>query len=497
MSMTASNPQAHSVSPKGMLIGGQWVESASGARLTVENPAKKKTIAEVPRGNAADVDRAVAAATKAYGDWRRVPPRERGKALLKIAEVLQARAEEMARTIALETGNALRTQARGEANMTADIFRYFGGLGSELKGETIPLGEHVLSYTRREPLGVVGAIIPWNAPVMLAALKIAPALCAGNTMVMKAAEDAPVGVLLLAEICQEFLPPGVLNLLTGLGQEAGEPLLNHPGIRKLSFTGSTEVGKIVMRAAAERIVPVSLELGGKSPSIVYPDADEDWAVDGIIAAMRFTRQSQSCTAGSRMFLHEDIFDSFLSKLEKKTTALKIGDPLDEKSDIGTIINNKQFTKVCKYVDEGLKRSDAKLVFGGLPPKTGPLSEGYYAVPTVFADRSNDWRLAREEIFGPVLVAIRWSDEAEAIRMANDSHYGLAAYVWTHDIGTGLRTAHAIESGWVQVNQGLGQVPGMSYGGYKQSGIGREFSLEGMLDSFTQRKNVTVNLDVRR
>src|SRR5512139_3211857 len=219
MSMTATNPQAHSVSPKGMLIGGQWVESASGARLTVENPARKKPIAEVPRGNAVAVDRAVAAATKAYAEWRKVPPRERGKALLKIADQLEARAEEMARTIALETGNALRTQARGEARMTADIFRYFGGLGSELKGETIPLGEHVLSYTRREPLGVVGAIIPWNAPVMLGALKIAPALCAGNVMVMKAAEDAPVGVLLLAEICQEFLPPGVLNLLTGFGEE--------------------------------------------------------------------------------------------------------------------------------------------------------------------------------------------------------------------------------------------------------------------------------------
>ena len=221
MSMTAtqSKPQDHSVSPKGMLIGGQWVESASGARITVENPAKRKPVAEVPRGNAADVERAVAAATKAYAEWRKVPPRERGKALLKIAEALQARAEEIARTIALETGNALRTQARGEANMTADIFRYFGGLGSELKGETIPLGEHVLSYTRREPLGVVGAIIPWNAPVMLAALKIAPALCAGNTMVMKAAEDAPLGVLLMAEICQQFLPPGVLNLLTGFGEE--------------------------------------------------------------------------------------------------------------------------------------------------------------------------------------------------------------------------------------------------------------------------------------
>src|SRR6266851_2154812 len=383
---TQTKPHSSTLSSKGMLIGGQWVESALGARITVENPAKRAPIAEVPRGTAADVERAVAAATKAYAEWRKVVPRERGKALLKIAEALQARTEEIARTIALETGNALRTQARGEANITADIFRYFGGLESELKGETLPLGEHVLSYTRREPLGVVGAIIPWNAPVMLAALKIAPALCAGNTMVMKAAEDAPLGVLLMAEICQQFLPPGVLNVLTGYGEECGGPLANHPGIAKLSFTGSTEVGKIVMRAAAERIVPVSLEL-------------------------------------------------------------------DDKTDIGTIINNKQFTKVCKYVDEGLKRSDARLVFGGLPPRTGPLSEGYYALPTVFADRSNDWRLAREEIFGPVLVAIRWSDEAEAIRMANDSHYGLAAYVWTHDIGAGLRTAHAIESGWVQVNQG--------------------------------------------
>ena len=483
--------------PKGMLIDGQWVAAASNAQIPVENPAKRTAIAEVPRGAAVDVERAVAAASKAFPGWSRIVPRERGKLLLKIAEAMEARAEEMGRLIALETGNALRTQARPEARGAADIFRYFGGLASELKGETLPLGEHVLSYTRREPLGVVGAIIPWNAPVLLGALKIAPALCAGNTLVLKAAEDAPLGVLLMAEICQEFLPPGVLNVLTGLGAECGGPLANHPAIRKLSFTGSTEVGKVIMRAAAERIVPVSLELGGKSPSIVYPDAGEDWVVDGIIAAMRFTRQSQSCTAGSRLFLHADIFDSFLDGLAKKATALKLGDPLDEASDIGTIINAKQFNKVCGYVEEGLKRADARRVFGGLPPKTGPLSEGYFALPTVFADASNDWRLAREEIFGPVLVAIRWTDEDEVIRMANDSHYGLAAYVWTHDIGVGLRTAHAIESGWVQVNQGLGQTPGHSYGGYKQSGIGREFSLEGMLDSFTQRKNVTVNLNVPR
>jgi acyl-CoA reductase-like NAD-dependent aldehyde dehydrogenase len=490
---TGTAPRRHAQ----MLINGKWVDSASGAVLAVENPAKRSTIASVPRGGAEDVDRAVLAAEAAFPAWRNVPPRQRGRLLLRIAEALEARIEELARVIAEETGNALRTQARPEATLSADIFRYFGGLAGELKGETIPLGEQVLSYTRREPLGVVGAIIPWNAPVLLGALKIAPALCAGNTMVLKTAEDAPLGVLLMAEVCQQFLPPGVLNVLTGTGEECGGRLAQHPGIRKLSFTGSTEVGKVIMRAAADRIVPVSLELGGKSPSIVYPDADEDWVVDGVIAGMRFTRQSQSCTAGSRLFLHADIFDSFLDKLSRKTQALILGDPLDETSDIGSIINEKQFRKVCGYVDEGLKRRDARLVFGGLPPTEGPLSEGYFALPTVFADTSNDWRLAREEIFGPVLVAIPWRDEMEAIRMANDSHYGLAAYVWTREIGSALRAAHAIESGWVQVNQGLGQQPGHSYGGYKQSGIGREFSLEGMLDSFTQRKNVTVNLNVPR
>lgn len=480
-----------------MLIDGAWVDSASGDTLTVENPGRRTPVASIPRGAAPDVERAVQAAHKAFPAWSKIAPRQRGRLLLRIAEAMEARIEELARLIAEETGNALRTQARPEATLTADIFRYFGGLASELKGETIPLGENVLSYTRREPLGVVGAIIPWNAPVLLGSLKIAPALCAGNTLVLKAAEDAPLGVLLMAEICQEFLPPGVLNVLTGTGEECGGPLAVHPLVQKLSFTGSTEVGKIIMRAAAERIVPVSLELGGKSPSIVFPDADEDWVVDGVIAGMRFTRQSQSCTAGSRLFLHQDIFDSFLAKLASKTQALRLGDPLDETTDIGAIINDKQFRKVCGYVDEGLKRKDARLVFGGLPPKDGPLSKGYFAIPTVFADTSNDWRLAREEIFGPVLVAIPWSDEADAIRMANDSHYGLAAYVWTHEIGTALRTAHAIEAGWVQVNQGLGQQPGHSYGGYKQSGIGREFSLEGMLDSFTQRKNVTVNLNAPR
>jgi betaine-aldehyde dehydrogenase len=476
-----------------MLVGGEWVDSANGETIAVENPGDRTTLGYVPRGDAEDVERAVRAAASAFESWSGVTPRDRGKMLLKIAEDIEARTEELARVIAAETGNALRTQARPEAALAADIFRYFGGLASELKGETLPLGEQVLSYSRREPIGVVGAIIPWNAPVALASLKIAPALCAGNTMVLKAAEDAPLGVLMIAEMCEAQLPPSVLNVLTGYGEDCGASLAAHPAVRKLSFTGSTEVGKLIMEAASHRIVPVSLELGGKSPSIVYPDANEDWAVEGIISAMRFTRQSQSCTAGSRLFLHAEIFDEFLEKLVAKTSALRLGDPLDEETDMGAIINEKQFRRVCGYVEEGVQREDARLVMGGMPPTDGPLSKGYFALPTVFADASNDWRLAREEIFGPVLVAIRWEDERDAIRMANESHYGLAAFVWSRDIGCALRTAHAVEAGWVQVNQGAGQVLGQSYGGTKQSGIGREFSLEGMLDSFTQKKSVTVNL----
>ena len=477
-----------------MLIDGQWIESSDGEFIPVENPGRKGSIVgEVPSAKAADVDRAVRAAARAFEEWRRVSPRERGRLMIKIGEAIEVRANEIARIIALETGNAIRTQSRPEAILTADIFRYFGGVASEIKGETIPLGENLLSYSRREPIGVVGGIVPWNSPVGLAALKIAMAITAGNTLVLRPSSEAPLAVLTMAQICSDFLPPGVLNVVTGTGSECGIPLARHPLVRKLSFTGSHEIGRTIMEAAAERIVPVTLELGGKSPQIVFPDADEPQVVDGVFLAMRFTRQGQSCTAGSRLFLHESIYDSFLGKLVKKLESLKIGDPLDESTDMGALINRTQFEKVCSYVEDGIQQKGAHLLTGGLPPKEGPLSQGYFMVPTIIGNVRNDWRIAREEIFGPVLVAIPWKEEEEAIRMANESHYGLAAFIWTHDIGKALRTAHRIESGWVQVNQGVGIVPGQSYGGFKQSGFGREYSLEGMLESFTQRKSITVNL----
>ncbi len=486
--------QAGQVKLAPMIVGGKETHAEAGGVITVGNPALRNSpIAETPRALAEDVDRAARTAHEAFQGWRNVTPKDRGRIMLRIADAMEAAAEETAALIALETGNALVPQSRPEAKGAADVFRYFGGVAGELKGETVPLGEDLLVYNRREPIGVVGAIIPWNSPVLLGALKIAMAITAGNTLALKAAEDAPLAVLRMGEICNEFLPPGVLNVLTGYGEEAGAALAVHPLVRKLSFTGSTEVGKLIMRSAADRIVPVSLELGGKSPAVVFPDSDDDAVVQGVVAGMRFTRQGQSCTAGSRLFLHESIHDSFLDKLVRKLGTLKVGDPLDESTDMGSIINEKQFDRVCGYIADGSAQSGAEVVLGGLPPQDGPLAEGYYVTPTVITRANNDWRVAREEIFGPVMVVVPWSDEDEVVRMANDSHYGLAAYVWCRDIKRALRTAHRIESGWVQVNRGLGQIPGHSYGGYKMSGIGREFSLEGMLDSFTQRKSVTVNL----
>ena len=474
------------------LVDGQWVGARNDEWIPVESPRDRQTIARVPRGGEKDVADAVNAAGRAFPGWRDTAPRARGRLLQQIADALEPHVERIARIISLENGNALRTQSRGEVNFAIDVFRYFGSVAGEVKGEIIPLNATVLDYSRREPLGVVGAITPWNAPVQLAVMKIASALAAGNTLVLKAAEDAPLAVLEIAKIADKFLPRGVLNVIVGYGTEAGEALITHPDVRKLSFTGSTAVGSRVMAAAADRILPVSLELGGKNPQIVYPDANEDWVAQGTITGMRFVRQGQSCTAGSRLFVHRSILDSFVDKVTTNLAKLKVGDPLDEESDIGAIVNKKQFDRVCGYIDDGLQRTNTTAAVGGLPPTNGPLSEGYYVEPTVIVGVENEWRIAQEEIFGPVMCVIPWEDEDDVIRMANDTHYGLSAFIWTHDIGRALRAAHSIEAGWVQVNQGGGQVLGQSYGGYKRSGIGREFSLEGMIESFTQRKHVSID-----
>lgn len=477
----------------GMLIDGTWVEAVGGEWIDIESPRDKTTCGRVPRARAEDVDHAVRAARAAFPAWRDLAPRARGRLLQQVADALEPHVEEIARLISLENGNALRTQSRGEAAFAVDVFRYFGGLASEAKGDTIPLGPRVLDYSRREPFGVVGAVVPWNAPVQLSSMKMAPALAMGNTLVLKAAEAAPLAVLAIARVAAEILPDGVLNVLVGYGDEAGEALITHPDVDKLSFTGSTPVGSRVMQSAADRIVPVSLELGGKNPQIVFPDADEDWVASGVVAAMRFARQGQSCTAGSRLFLHRSIYDSFLAKFVDKLEAMKVGDPLDEATDIGAIVNAKQHDRVRGYIEEGLSHEGSGVAIGGLPPTEGPLSEGYYVTPTVFTQASNEWRMAREEIFGPVVTAIPWEDEDEVIAMANDTHYGLSAFIWSHDLGKAVRAAHAVEAGWVQVNQGGGQVLGQSYGGIKQSGIGREFSLEGAIDSYTYNKHISIDI----
>jgi aldehyde dehydrogenase (NAD+) len=477
-----------------MWIGGERVASTTGEWRDVTNPAHRgRVISRVPAAGIEDVDRAIAAARAAFPAWRARHFTERARALALIADDIEQNAEEFARLTALDTGNALRTQARPEVTTLVSLFRYFAGIAGEVKGTTLPAGDNQLQYTRLEPLGVVACILPWNSPLMIAGFKVPAALAAGNTVILKAADDAPLTILLLAEVCNRHLPAGVVNALTGRGSLIGSALAEHPGVDKVSFTGSTEVGRGVGRQAGERLAHVSLELGGKNPSIVFPDAVDDDLIDGLLLASRFTRQGQSCTAGSRMFLHADVYDEVLDRLVARLGALKVGDPLDESSDMGAIINGKQHSSIDEYLAEGRASTDMRVALGGTAPAEGPLTEGFYHLPTVFAGARNEFRLAREEIFGPVLVAIPWTDVDDVVRMANDSNYGLAAFVWSHDLDQALNTAHRVEAGWVQVNQGGGQVVGQSYGGYKQSGIGREVSLEGMLAGFTQTKQINIKL----
>ncbi|GAB4166216.1 MAG: aldehyde dehydrogenase family protein [Thalassobaculales bacterium] len=476
-----------------VLIDGAFVPAISGRTFDVVNPAYRTVIGQGAFGEAGDVDAAVAAAVKAQKAWAARPARERGKLVHECGRVLADHVEELGRLITLETGKALRTESRVEAGVLADSFLFYGGLGGELKGETVPFHANMLNFTYREPIGVVGAIIPWNVPLLLMALKIAPALVAGNAVVVKSAEEAPLTVLRVCQILNQVLPAGVFNMLSGMGPECGAPLVTHPKVGKITFTGSVETGKIVYKAAADKLIPVTLELGGKSPMIVMADADIDRAVDGAVVGMRFTRQGQSCTAASRIFVHESIEQQFLAKLKAKVDAMVMGDPLDEKTDIGAIISEQQFAKVNSYIKLGEASPGATAHRCSAMPTDAKLKDGLFVQPVLFTGLTNDSRVAREEIFGPVTCLIRFKDYDEAIAAANDSDYGLAATIWTRDLKTALDATRRLEAGLVQVNQNLVVQPNISYGGVKQSGLGKEASLEAMLEHFTHKKTVILNM----
>ncbi|HYG85026.1 MAG TPA: aldehyde dehydrogenase family protein [Azospirillum sp.] len=474
-------------------INGQLVPARSGRTFDVVNPAKGEVVGQAAFGDAADVDAAVEAAAKAQKDWAKRPARERGKLVAECGRLLTAHVEELARLIALETGKALRTESRVEAGVLSDSFVFYGGLAPELKGETVPFSPTIMTITQREPIGVVGAIIPWNVPLLLMALKIAPALVAGNTVVVKSAEEAPFTVLRVCQILGQVLPPGVFNMLSGFGPECGAPLVAHPKVGKVTFTGSVETGRIVYKTAAEKLIPVTLELGGKSPMIVLEDADLDKAVAGAVVGMRFTRQGQSCTASSRIFVHSAIHDEFVRRLMAKVDAMVMGDPLDEATDIGAIVSAQQFEKVKDYITVGALTPGAVAHACSQLPTDPALSKGHFIQPVIFTGLTNESRVAREEIFGPVTCVIRFDDYEDAIRQANDTEYGLAATIWTNDLKKAMDATQRLEAGLVQVNQNLVVQPNISYGGVKTSGLGKEASLEAMLEHFTHKKTIMINM----
>lgn len=475
-----------------VLIDGALVPTVGGRRFDLHDPATREFICGVGDAGAADIHSAVAAATRAQRSWAAVAARDRGQHLFEGARVLAEHTEELARLLALESGKALRTECRGEVANVADVLRFFGGLASEIKGETVPFRPGVLAYTQREPYGVVAAVLPWNVPLMLMAIKIAPALVTGNTVIVKSSEETPLAVLRVAELLNEVLPPGVLNVLSGDGPGCGAPLVAHPAVAKVTFTGSVETGRKIYASAAAKLVPVTLELGGKSPMIVLADADLDKAVDGAVVAMRFTRQGQSCTAASRILVHHGLIDEFVAKLRARLDALVVGDPFDEATDIGTIISQAQLDKVRSYVEQGRGTPGAIAYECCELPRDKPFVDGFFARPVIFAGIDNTHPVAREEIFGPVTCVIPFETVDEAIAIANDSDFGLAASVWTHDLTAALTVVDRLQAGFVQVNQAQVAAPNIAMGGYKNSGLGRELTLNSMLEHFTEIKSVLLN-----
>ncbi|RJF77175.1 aldehyde dehydrogenase family protein [Rhodopseudomonas palustris] len=475
------------------LIGNALVPAAASATLDVIDPATGALLAAAPAATSEDVARAVDAAANAFPGWAATPARQRGRLIAEAARAIAARSEVIAAVLALETGKAIRTECRGEVATAIDIVTMYAGLASELKGETLPFDPQILTYTSREPLGVVAAILPWNVPLVLMMLKIAPALVAGNTVVVKASEEAPFATIEMARLMAELLPAGVLNVICGTGRDCGSALVEHPAVAKVTFTGSQAVGELIYQTAARKIIPVSLELGGKSPMIVYPDADMARVIAGAIAGMRFTRQGQSCTAASRIYVHSALLATFVAQLKDALAKLVIGDPLDEATDVGTVISARQKAKIESYLALGERTAGAQVARCGEIPRASHLKDGLYLQPTIVTGLPEDSPLMREEIFGPVVCVQPWDDEDDVIARANDSDFGLAATVWTHDLRQALRAVQRLDAGYVQVNQNLTIQPNLSYGGFKKSGLGKEASLEAMLEHFTKKKTVVIDM----
>lgn len=473
-----------------MLIDGKWVDAGDGKTCESYCPANGAFLARFPDATEKDVDTAVKAAWKAFDSWKRISPVERSGILLKIADVIEANLAKLAMIESLDNGKPIRETTAVDLLLTIDHFRYFAGVIRAEEGEAVMIDDNNLSIILREPIGVVGQIIPWNFPIAMAAWKLAPVLAAGCCTVIKPSSTTSLSLLEMARLMNEMLPPGVMNVITGSGSGAGQYVLNHDGFRKLAFTGSTEVGYEIALAAARKLIPATLELGGKSANIYFPDAPWEKALEGLQIGILFN-QGQVCCAGSRVFVHEDIYDRFLKDAVAAFRKVKVGMPWEQDTQMGPQINEVQLEKILAYVEVG-REEGARVAAGGARATGNGLEKGAFMQPTLLADVDNGMRVAREEIFGPVAAVIKFKTEDEVVAMANDSEYGLGGAVWTKDINRAFRVARAIETGRMWVNQYNNLPAHTPFGGYKKSGIGRE-THKVILDHYTQMKNIFINL----